>query len=362
MLPRDRVLTALAHEAPDRPPFHAAFVPEFADRLRAHLGLPPLATIHDPHNGRWNGYELELATGHDLLTCSVGWVNNYYLDDKPYRDEWGIEWAIKRYQTPFGAGFFTEMKKHPLAAAQTIADLEAYQPPDPNRPALYENLERLLREHGSTHYIVGRLHCTIFETAWALRGFQQTLLDFLMDPDFTHRLLEIPYQYHKAAACEMARRGVDMIWLGDDMGSQKYMLISPDTWRTFFKQRMADLIAAVRAIRPDLCIAYHSDGAVQPILPDLIEIGVDVLNPLQPESMDPAALKKEYGDRLAFFGAIDVQQTLPFGTPESVAAEYAERKATLGAGGGWLCAPTHHIQADTPLENYLALVRAATGA
>jgi uroporphyrinogen decarboxylase len=149
-----------------------------------------------------------------------------------------------------------------------------------------------------------------------------------------------------------------MIWLGDDMGSQKNMLISPNTWREFFKQRMAEIIAAARSAKPDVKIAYHSDGAIHQILPDLIEIGVDVLNPIQPDSMEPAQLKREYGARLTFFGAIDVQNTLPFGTPATVAAEVRDRFETLGAGGGWICAPTHHVQLDTPMENFMALVDA----
>jgi uroporphyrinogen-III decarboxylase len=177
----------------------------------------------------------------------------------------------------------------------------------------------------------------------------------------TDALLEIPYRYHAAVAVHMAEVGVDMIWLGDDFGGQKNMLISPATWRTFFKQRMATLIAAVRAVKPDICFAFHSDGAYWQIVPDLIEIGVDVLNPIQPDSMDPARLKREYGDRLSFFGAVDVQKTLPFGTPASVAAEVHERAATLGTDGGWICAPTHHVQQDTPMENWWALVGAVTG-
>lgn len=361
MKPRDRVLSALAHEAPDRPPFQASFTPEFATRLRAALGLPTNIR-HDPHSGRWNGYELEILSGHDALCGCVGWVDNYYLEDAPYTDEWGIDWGIKHYATPFGPGAYTEMKRHPLAEATLEnGQIAAYRAPDPHRPEIYDNLRRLVAEYAGDYYIISRLNCTIFETAWALRGFQRTLLDLAMEPELTDELLEIPYRYHSACGVHMAEAGVDMIWLGDDFGGQKNMLISPTTWRTFFKARMAQLIADARAVNPNLVFAFHSDGAYWQIVPDLIEIGVDVLNPIQPESMDPVRLKREYGDRLSFFGAIDVQKTLPFGTPASVAAEFHERAATLGAGGGWICAPTHHVQQDTPLENWLALVAAVTG-
>ena len=109
--------------------------------------------------------------------------------------------------------------------------------------------------------------------------------------------------------------GVDMLWTGDDIGSQRGMLIAPATWRRFFKPRMAELVSRVKAIKPDLLVAYHTDGDVREVIPDLIEIGIDVLNPVQPACMDPAELKRDYGDRLLFWGSIDEQGTLPFGSP-----------------------------------------------
>ena len=115
--------------------------------------------------------------------------------------------------------------------------------------------------------------------------------------------------------------GVDMLWTGDDIGSQRGMLIAPDTWRRFFKPRMAELVSRVKAIKPDLLVAYHTDGDVREVIPDLIEIGIDVLNPVQPACMDPAELKRDYGDRLLFWGSIDEQGTLPFGSPQDVADE-----------------------------------------
>jgi uroporphyrinogen-III decarboxylase len=151
--------------------------------------------------------------------------------------------------------------------------------------------------------------------------------------------------------------GVDMIWIGDDVGSQRAMLMSPRTWRRYLKPRMAHFIATLKAINPQLKVAYHSDGAIWPIVPDLIEIGLDVLNPVQPACMDPARLKREFGDRLCFWGSLDEQHTLPFGTPDDVDREVLERLRTIGAGGGLILGPTHHVQLDTPLANFWAMVK-----
>ncbi|MBN1421436.1 MAG: hypothetical protein JXP34_21865, partial [Planctomycetes bacterium] len=236
-----------------------------------------------------------------------------------------------------------------------------YRPPDPRRADLYADAERAIRDFGGERWIVGVTVTTIFECAWALRGFERLLLDLLEDPDRADAILEIPHRYHLEAAKRLVAMGADMIWIGDDVGTQRGMLISPAMWRRFLKHRMAAFISGLRAVRRDIAVAYHSDGDISPIIGDLIEVGVDVLNPVQPGCMDPAALKRAFGDRLSFWGAIDEQHTLPFGTPADVAREARERIETLGAGGGYIIGPTHNIQLDTPLENFFALVGEVTG-
>jgi hypothetical protein len=163
-----------------------------------------------------------------------------------------------------------------------------------------------------------------------------------------------------AAAKKLVEMGVDMIWVGDDIGAQNSMLISPKHWRRFLKPRMANFIAELKAINPQVKVAYHSDGNIFPIIPELIEIGLDVLNPVQPACMDPARLKQEFGDRLCFWGSIDEQHTLPFGTPEDVMAEVTNRLRTIGRGGGLILGPTHHVQLDTPMENFWAMIHSIT--
>ncbi len=360
MTPRERVAASLAHVEPDRCPFQSTFTPEFAARLRHDLGLldPAQARGHNPHGGG-NTYELELALGEDLLLTSVGWANSYYQSDEhDYVDEWGVGWHVARYTTPFGEGHYTEPKGHPLA---DDGALSSYRPPDPGRAELYADAADAVARFGDRYYIVGVVVTTVFEAAWALRGLERLMMDLVQDPDLADEVLEIPFRYHLAAAERLVRMGVDMIWLGDDIGQQSGMLFSPKHWRRFLKPRMAELIATLKAINPALKVAYHTDGDVEAVIPELIEIGIDVLNPVQPAAMDPAHLKREYGRELCFWGSMDEQRTLPFGTPAEVRSEVRERLATLGAGGGLILGPTHHVQLDTPLENFWAMVEETTG-
>ena len=354
MTHKERVRAALSGGRPDRCPMQVSFTPEFAQRLADHFGTGS-GKGHNPHGGG-NTYVLERAIDSDVLITSVGWANSYYQNEgQSYIDEWGISWRSAPYTTPFGTGRYTEICGHPLAEDAAI---DSYVPPDPARASLYEPARSLIEEHGSEYWITGATVTTIFETAWALRGLDRLLMDFVLDPDTAERILDIPFRYHLEAARRLVGLGVDMIWTGDDVGTQKGMLIAPDMWRRFFKPRMARFFSELKALNPKLKIAYHCDGAIHPILPDLIEIGLDVLNPVQPACMDPADLKRRYGNALSFWGTIDEQRTLPFGTPDDVRAEVMTRLRTVGRGGGLILGPTHHVQLDTPVENLLAMVDA----
>ena len=368
---RERVQMALAHETPDRCPMQISFTPEFAARLRgdprmqAQLAQSPgLGTMpqraHNPHGGG-NTYALERALDEDMLLTSVGWANSYYANatynpgGDSYADEWGVAWRNCAYTTRFGSGHYTEMIGHPLA---DDAALQNYRPPDPHRPELYVEAAHTIDAFRDTHWIVGVTVCTIWETAWALRGMERLMMDLVTNPEVADHVLEIPLGYHLAAAEQLVRMGVDMIWIGDDIGAQHAMVMSPDTWRRFLKPRLATFVATLKALDPGIVIAYHTDGVAYPVIPELIELGIDVLNPVQPACMDPARVKALYGDRLSFWGSIDEQHTLPFGTPDDVRREVHERLCTLGRGGGLIIGPTHHVQLDTPLENLWALVDA----
>lgn len=353
---RERVLSALHHEAPDRCPMQISFTPEFAVRLKKEILIPDQRTAspgHNPHGGG-NTYELERLLDQDLILTSVGWANSYYHEGSSYTDEWGVGWRATEYATKYGNGTYTEIVGHPLANDEA---LDSYKCPDPNRPELYAEAAAAIRNYQNEYYIVGVTVTTIFETAWALRGLDRLMMDFILNPDLAEKVLDIPYHYHLTAASKLVAMGVDMIWTGDDVGTQTAMMISPALWRQFFKPRMAHFIASLKKINPHVKVAYHSDGVIDPIVPDLVEIGLDVLNPVQPACMDPEKLKKEYGDKLCFWGSIDEQYTLPFGSPAEVRQEVVKRLMTIGKSGGLIIGPTHHVQLDTPMENFWAMVK-----
>ncbi len=352
MKPRERVEIALNHEEADRCPMQISFTPEFAERLRDDMEIRG-QRVHNPHGGG-NTYELERALGEDMLLTSVGWANSYYMHEADYVDEWGVGWTNQPYETPFGIGHYTEIISHPLANEKAIS---SYQPPDPNRAELYLDAEQVIQDFKAEYWIVGVTVTTIFETAWALRGLEQLLLDMVLDSDLANHILDIPYHYHLVAAKKLVEMGADMIWTGDDIGAQNKMLISPMMWRMYFKPRMANFISELKSLNPKIKVAYHTDGNVYPIITELIEIGIDVLNPIQPASMNPSQIKDEFGDRLCFWGSVDEQHTLPFCTPAEVEAEIIERLKTIGKGGGLVISPTHHVQLDTPLENFWAMVK-----
>jgi uroporphyrinogen decarboxylase len=359
---RERIIAALNHEEPDRCPMQVSFTPEFADLLQRDMAMGEKVlnlsrAVHNPHGGG-NTYELERALGVDMLQTSVCWANGYYQAGAEYTDEWGVTWRSVPYETPFGTGHYTEIVGHPLANDGAISQ---YHSPNPNRPELYQDAQWTIEQFKDEFWIVGVTVTTIWEAGWGLRGFERLLTDLVTNPDLAETILDIPYNYHLTAAKRLVEMGVDMIWIGDDVGTQRAMLMSPKHWRRFLKPRMASFIAALKAINPQVKVAYHTDGTVWPIIPDLVEIGLDILNPVQPACMDPAEVKRLYGDRLCFWGSIDEQDTLPFGTPEKVRNEVITRLKTIGKDGGLIIGPTHHLQLDTPMENFWAMVNTITG-
>ncbi|MBI3948141.1 MAG: hypothetical protein HY321_19645 [Armatimonadetes bacterium] len=198
-----------------------------------------------------------------------------------------------------------------------------------------------------------------FETPFGLRGREQFFIDIAEEAEWLPVFLDGIAQAAANSARAAGLAGADIFGIGDDLGSQRGLLISPGHWRRLFKPRLKSIIAALKDANPETAFFLHTDGLVTELVPDFIEVGVDILNPVQPEVMDLPSLKREYGDELVFFGGISVQYTLPFGTPRDVYNEVKERMETIGAGGGYLMTPSHLVNADIPWENIVAFFDAA---
>jgi uroporphyrinogen decarboxylase len=348
MTSRERILTALDHREPDRAPIHVDFTPEAAEKISRYLRLTDATA--EAYSGKVS--ELPLVLGHDLLVAWHGVATSYYAKpEEEYTCEWGIGWRW----VDIPGGRYTEIARRPLEEERA---LDSWSPPDANESHRYDSARRLLAEHGRTHAIVGGMPCTLFEAAWYLRGYENFLTDLMVNQDFAHALLDKIYGFQETTGAKLAALGVDILWLGDDFGTQNSLIVSPEVWREFFKPRYARLIESFRRIKADVKIAYHSDGNIDSLLPEYIEIGVDILNAVQPKSMDPAHLKRRFGNNLSFWGTLDIQETLPFGTPKDVEAEVKLRIETVGPNGGLILGPSHNIQPDVPLENVLAMYEA----
>ena len=341
MTSKERTKIALARKIPDRIPITADFVPEVKERLMKHFGTDDY-------------FDMLVKLGNDMLVTGSGAGFSYYGEGEEYTCPWGIGFKYVRNKT----GSYTEIVGHPLGDDPDGIKLKNYKIPDPDADNVVATVRDAISRYGETHFICGFLACSIFEVAWYLHGLQDTIMDMVERPDYINTLFDKVMEFPLRAGLQYIDEGVDMIWLGDDVGMQHGMMMSPDTWREFLKPRLKKIIDAYKAKKPDILVAYHSCGHIMPIIDELIEIGVDVLNPIQPLCMDPAVVKKEFGDRLSFWGAIDVQKTLPFGTVQDIRDEVALRRKTIGEGGGYLMSPAHNVQADTSLENILALYKA----
>jgi uroporphyrinogen-III decarboxylase len=200
-----------------------------------------------------------------------------------------------------------------------------------------------------------------FEISWYLTGMEKLLTDLMLESEYVYRLWDSIIEYIISCGRKLIDMGVDIIWCGDDYGSQTGMIIDPDTWRREIKPRIKYMFSEFRKVKPDIKIAWHSCGSILPVIPDFIEVGLDILNPIQPlaHGMDPAWLKSTYGRDLVFFGGIDVQQLLPSGTPQMIMDEVRRRISILGKDGGYVIAPAHNIQPDTSTRNILAFFEAA---
>lgn len=366
MTHRERVLAALRHEPPDRVPIdlgggRASSIHLTAYRnLAAKLGLevpPPeildvmqqIAGVH--------------ASVQDALDVDIEFVNTdptVLVEGDEIGTHYTDEWGVTR-RMPEG-GFWYDQDDGPLAGEITVADIVRHPWPDPNDPARTRGLREKMQaaRDGSDRAICMGVRGSIVHLSQYLRGFEDWYYDMAGDQELMGAMLDailevlLPViETQLKAAGDLC----DVIFLGDDIGAQNGLQVSPETYRKVIKPRHARVFEAVRRGAPDAFIAMHTCGSVVDVIDDLIEIGVQVLNPIQVSArgMGPRELKDRFGDRLSFWGAMDTQHTLPFGTEDEVRAEVRERVNVLGEGGGYILSAVHNLQPDVPTENVLAM-------
>lgn len=353
---RERTLAAINHKQADRPPIYVSLTPQVARILSSKLGIPYEEPIDAMESARISHMKLLTEMGVDIVAIAPTTppeAPTITLPDGKLKNEWGM---IMR-----NVGIYSEFVEYPLAHASSKHDILNYPFPDPNAFGRYDTAAAMMKAYSGQYGVIGDVETMFFEMSWYLTGMEKFLMDMMLEEEYLTLLMDRIMNYIIVAGKKLIKMGVDILWCGDDFGSQQGMIIDPETWRSIFKPRIKYMFEEFRKVRPDIKIAWHSCGSILPIIPDFIEIGLDILNPIQPlaKGMDPLFLKTTYGKDLVFFGGIDVQQLLPSGNPRTIRDEVRRRIDILGKDGGYIVAPAHNIQPDTPVENVLAFFDAA---
>lgn len=327
---KERTRRALQHEPVDRMATQISYTADLGRKIAAHfnVAVQDLPEFCDNH----------------MVRVDIDYSEKLSPDGRVRFDWWGVGFDVEE------EGYFPSV--NPLAESK---DLDAYPWPDPDAPSLLGNAERILNEDSVQHFVTPMLGFALFERAWTLRGLEAFLMDMVLDPGFVDDLLDRILEIQMRLIDRYIALGVDGAFFGDDYGAQNNMLFSPKMWRRYFKPRLTQMFDPFRAAR--LPVILHCDGHIRQIVPDLIEIGLTALNPVQPEVLDHVWLRKAFGDRLAYYGGISTQTVLPHGSPSDVKKAVQDCVQNLSLEGtGLVIAPSHAMMTDIPMENIEALL------
>jgi uroporphyrinogen decarboxylase len=257
------------------------------------------------------------------------------------------------------AAFHMTRMHHPLQGCESIDEISNFPMPVFNRAENQPLFDRVNSLHHKGLAAMGSMQMTIWEAAWYVRSMPDLLMDMMLDDEKATVLLDHITQYAIRRARLYAEAGIDILSLGDDVGMQSGPLMSVELWEQWIKPRLKSVIGAAREINPDVLVFYHSCGDATAFIEGLIDCGVDILNPIQPECMDFNQVHEMYGNRLSFWGTLGTQQLLPFGTPQEVRDLTLNRIQTCGSKGGLIIGPTHLVEPEVPFENLVAMKNAA---
>lgn len=348
MTQRENILRALRRQQPATVGFDFVFSPALEDEFHRRTGRRDYQEYY--------GFPLRCI---ELDPTRLQTDYTVFFDELPAGTrplDWNPEWGIMGAPGP--TAHFQEML-HPMAKFESADQVHAYPWPDWLEDYRWEQVPARVAGLKQRDLVVcAFMEMTIFELAWYLRGMDRFMEELICGEELAKALLDQLTEIRVGMAHRYAACGVDVLMLGDDVATQLDMMLSPALWRATIKPRLAEVIQAAKSVNPELLIFYHGDGNMERIVPDLIDIGVEILNPVQPECMDPLRMKQLFGDKLAFWGCIGTQTTMPFGSPQEVKDQVRELIATVGRGGGLLLAPTHTLEPDVPWANVEAFLDA----
>ncbi len=290
--------------------------------------------------------------------CAPKEVFMQYYEGKTFRpgttiDSWGVA-----HEPGSEKAFHMTYMHNPMADFDSVEQILAYPMPKFLEEGLAAQTEQAEALHKEDRAVIGQMQCTIWETAWYMRGMENLMCDMLNEDPMAEVLLDRVTDLAVQRAVSYTKAGADGLFLGDDIGMQHTIMMSEGLYSEWLKPRLKRVIDAARAVNPDVLIFYHSCGHVTELIPQLIEAGVDVLNPVQPECMDFREIFHRFGDRLAFHGTIGTQTVMPFGTPDEVRKAVFENLDIAGRSGGLYVCPTHLLEPEVPVENVIAYIRA----
>ncbi|OGG44675.1 MAG: hypothetical protein A3F84_11555 [Candidatus Handelsmanbacteria bacterium RIFCSPLOWO2_12_FULL_64_10] len=359
MTNRERMMKVVRHEVPDRVPIKFHTRGEIQPALLKHLGLSGPAELPRFFGADgWGsvgvgidfpGYR-ERCNGRLEGHMMFGERDYVFHDERTFEDAWG---TVRRVGTDRK---LVQWVDGPLAR---LDDPDDYDWPGPDRLLIPDDLaERVRRQQAQGLWVSGGV-TQPFKLAWELRGLENFLADYLGNPAFVEKTYDHIYEMETAMGVAFARAGADEFGIGGDIAMQDRVLMGPDRWRKIDKPRLAAMIAEVKRVKPDIQVFMHSDGDLTAIMPDLVEVGFTIIDPIQPECMDVVEVKKRWGRRIVVHGTIGVQSTLPFGTVEEVRAEVRKRIEDMAWDGAFVLRAANEIMYDVPVENIVACFETA---
>jgi len=326
---RKKTLEAIRRKQSGYVPHNVELTSEELAKVADYLGIEK-AGFFD-----WAGNHIEKA-GYN--------IGGEYMKPGCFKDEFGVVWNRSGLDKDIGV-------VDEILIPDT--DLSVYEFPEPDLDTVRLVTEKLLG-NGRDTLKLGKIGMTFYERAWSLNGMENLLMNFMLEPEFVEDLFDRILQYNLKIIDTVLSFDIDGFYFGDDYGQQTGMIMSPEHWRRFIKPGLAAMFARVKDAGK--IVALHSCGNISDILPDLIDIGLDVYQTVQPEIYDLKKLKSEYGRDLSFWGAISTQRMLPFAAPDELKKVVRDSIGIMSEGGGYIAAPTHQVPADVPPENIVALV------